>query len=104
MFRRILAAAVLLALAAVLVIAVWPQLLGLERTPVIAQLVSLRAAAVALAAVLVVAFTLVALASAPPAPLRRLGRAAAARLLRDQRGRAGHARLRGRRVPDDGTR
>ena len=31
MFSRILAAAVLLALAAVLVIAVWPQLLGLER-------------------------------------------------------------------------
>ena len=42
MFRRILAAAVLLALAVVLVLAVWPQLLGLERTPVIAQLVSLR--------------------------------------------------------------
>ena len=63
MFRRILAAAVLVALAAVLVIAVWPQLLGLERTPIIAQLVSLRAAAVAFAAILVVAFTLVALVS-----------------------------------------
>lgn len=78
MFRRILAAAVLLALAAVLVIAVWPQLLGLERTPVIAQLVSLRAAAVALAAILVVAFTLVALASAP---LRRFAASVALLLL-----------------------
>ncbi len=63
MFRRILAAAVLLALAAVLVIAVWPQLLGLERTPVVAQLVSLRAMAIAVAAGLVIVFTLVALAS-----------------------------------------
>lgn len=78
MFRRILAAAVLLALAAVLVIAVWPQLLGLERTPVIAQLVSLRAAAVALAAVLVVAFLLVALSSPP---LRRFAASAALLLL-----------------------
>lgn len=78
MFRRILAAAVLLALAAVLVIAVWPQLLGLERTPVVAQLVSLRAAAVAFAAILVVAFTLVALASAP---LRRFAASVALLLL-----------------------
>jgi endonuclease/exonuclease/phosphatase (EEP) superfamily protein YafD len=64
MFRRILAAAVLLALAAVLVIALWPQLLGLERAPVIAQFVSLRAIAVAVGLVLVIAFTLAALASA----------------------------------------
>jgi endonuclease/exonuclease/phosphatase (EEP) superfamily protein YafD len=78
MFRRILAAAVLLALAAVLVIAVWPQLLGLERTPIIAQLVSLRAAAVALAAALVVGFTLIALASAP---LRRFAASVALLLL-----------------------
>jgi endonuclease/exonuclease/phosphatase (EEP) superfamily protein YafD len=78
MFRRILAAAVLLALAVVLVIAVWPQLLGLERTPVIAQLVSVRAAAVAVAAVLVVGFTLVALASAG---LRRFAASVALLLL-----------------------
>ena len=78
MFRRILAAAVLVALAAVLVIAVWPQLLGLERTPIIAQLVSLRAAAVAFAAILVVTFTLVALASAR---LRRFSASVALLLL-----------------------
>ena len=78
MFRRILAAAVLLALAAVLVIAVWPQLLGLERTPIIAQLVSLRAAAVALAAGLVVLFALIGLASAP---MRRFAASVALLLL-----------------------
>lgn len=78
MFRRILSAAVLLALAVVLVVALWPQLLGLEQTPVIAQLVSLRAAAVALAAALVVVFTLVALASGS---LRRFAASAALLLL-----------------------
>ncbi len=78
MFRRILAAAVLLALAAVLVIAVWPQLLGLEQTPVIAQLVSLRAAAVAFALALVVVFTLIALASEP---MRRFAASVALLLL-----------------------
>ena len=78
MFRRILAAAVLVALAVVLVIAVWPQLLGLERTPIIAQLVSLRAAAVAVAAILVVTSTLVALASAR---LRRFSASVALLLL-----------------------
>jgi endonuclease/exonuclease/phosphatase (EEP) superfamily protein YafD len=61
MFRRILAAAVLLALAVVLILALWPQLLGVERTPVIAQLVSLRALAVAVGVVLVIGFTLAAL-------------------------------------------
>ena len=65
MFRRIFAAAVLLALAAGLVVAVWPQLLGLERQPVVAQLVSLRGLGVALAAALVVFFTLVALITPP---------------------------------------
>jgi endonuclease/exonuclease/phosphatase (EEP) superfamily protein YafD len=59
MFRRIFAAAVLLALAVVLVLALWPQLLGLERTPVIAQLVSLRGLAVALAAGLVIVLVFV---------------------------------------------
>jgi hypothetical protein len=78
MFRRILAAAVLLALAVVLVLAVWPQLLGLERTPVIAQLVSLRAMAVAVGIVLVVALGLIALTSAA---LRRLAASAALLLL-----------------------
>jgi endonuclease/exonuclease/phosphatase (EEP) superfamily protein YafD len=78
MFRRILAAAVLLILAAALVVAVWPQLLGLERLPVIAQLVSLRGFAVAVVVVLVVAFTLVALFSPR---LRRFTASAALLLL-----------------------
>jgi endonuclease/exonuclease/phosphatase (EEP) superfamily protein YafD len=56
MFRRILSAAVLIALAAVLLLAVWPQLIGLERQPVVAQLVSLRGLAVLVAAVLVILF------------------------------------------------
>jgi endonuclease/exonuclease/phosphatase (EEP) superfamily protein YafD len=59
MFSRIIAAAVLLALAVVLVLALWPQLLGLERTPVIAQLVSLRGMAVAIAAALVIVLVFV---------------------------------------------
>jgi endonuclease/exonuclease/phosphatase (EEP) superfamily protein YafD len=63
MFSRILAAAVLLALAAALVVALWPQLLGLERLPIVAQLVSLRGTAVAVAAGLVVLFLLLALFS-----------------------------------------
>jgi endonuclease/exonuclease/phosphatase (EEP) superfamily protein YafD len=58
MFRRILAAAVLLALAVVLLLAGWPQLVGLERQPVVAQLVSLRGLAVLVAAGLVILFTL----------------------------------------------
>ena len=58
MFRRILAAAVLLALAGVLLLAGWPQLIGLERQPVVAQLVSLRGLAVLVAAALVILFTL----------------------------------------------
>lgn len=66
MFRRILAAAVLLALAAVLAIALWPQLLGLEQAPVIAQLVSLRGLAVGVATALVIVLVFV-LALAPQA-------------------------------------
>jgi len=61
MFRRILAAAVLLLLAVVLVIAGWPQLLGWERHTVVAQLVSLRGLAVLVGAGLVILFTLISL-------------------------------------------
>ncbi|HTE61817.1 MAG TPA: hypothetical protein VK631_15800, partial [Solirubrobacteraceae bacterium] len=61
MFRRILAAVALLALAAALLVAAWPQLLGLERQSVIAQVVSLRGLAVAIALLLVVTATLLAL-------------------------------------------
>lgn len=63
MFRRILAALALVVLAAVLVISGWPQLLGLERSPVVAQIVSLRGLAVLVAAALVILFTLFSLLS-----------------------------------------
>jgi endonuclease/exonuclease/phosphatase (EEP) superfamily protein YafD len=64
MLRRILAAVVLVVLVAVLVVAGWPQLFGLERQPVIAQVVSLRGLAVLVAAALVILFTLFSLLSA----------------------------------------
>jgi endonuclease/exonuclease/phosphatase (EEP) superfamily protein YafD len=60
MIRRVLAAAVLVALAAVLLVAVWPQLFGLERTLGVAHVVSLRAVAIAGAGVGVVAMLLLA--------------------------------------------
>ncbi|HWH25736.1 MAG TPA: endonuclease/exonuclease/phosphatase family protein [Pseudolysinimonas sp.] len=63
MFRRILAAAVLVATAGVLTLAVWPQLFGLERTPLVAQVVSLRGLAIVVAAVLVVVLIVIALAT-----------------------------------------
>lgn len=61
MFRRIASAAILLALAAVLLIAGWPQLLGWERLTVVAQLVSLRGLAVLVGAGVVILFTLISL-------------------------------------------
>lgn len=63
MFRRILAAAVLVVLAAALLLAAWPQLVGLERQAGVAQLVSLRGLAVLVAAALVILFTLFSLLS-----------------------------------------
>ncbi|MGV8876508.1 MAG: endonuclease/exonuclease/phosphatase family protein [Rhodoglobus sp.] len=58
MFPRILAATVIVAVAAALVVAGWPQLFSLEQAAGIAQLVALRglAAAVAFGAVLVLLF------------------------------------------------
>jgi endonuclease/exonuclease/phosphatase (EEP) superfamily protein YafD len=58
MFRRILSAAALIALALALLLAGWPQLMGLERQPLVAQLVSLRGLAVLVAAGLVILFIL----------------------------------------------
>lgn len=78
MIRRILSAALLLAFAAALLVAVWPQLFGLELSPVIAQIVALRAACCVLAAGLVVGFTLIALTSAR---VRRFAASAALVLL-----------------------
>lgn len=63
MIRRILAAATILLVAAVLILAAWPQLFGLERTIGIAQVVSLRGAAALVAGVGVVALLLIALVS-----------------------------------------
>ena len=63
MTRRVLAAAIILIVAAVLLIAVWPQLFGLERQAGVAQLVSLRGLAALLAGVAVVALLLIALVS-----------------------------------------
>jgi len=63
MIRRLLAAAVTLALAAALLIVCWPQLLGLEGTLGVAQLVSLRGMAALVAILLAVLLTLFALLS-----------------------------------------
>ncbi|MHA6669010.1 endonuclease/exonuclease/phosphatase family protein [Homoserinimonas sp. A447] len=45
MIRRLLAAVFILGVAAVLLVAAWPQLLGLQRTPLVAHAVSFRAMA-----------------------------------------------------------
>ena len=54
MLQRIVAAVTLVVLALVLVVATWPQLVGLERTQYVAQLVSFRGLMIALAAVAIV--------------------------------------------------
>ncbi len=63
MTRRFVAAAIVVIVAAALLIAVWPQLFGLERQAGIAQLVSLRGLAALVAGVAVVALLLIALLS-----------------------------------------
>jgi endonuclease/exonuclease/phosphatase (EEP) superfamily protein YafD len=63
MIRRLFAAAFVLAGGAALLVVAWPQLFSLERSAGIAQLVSLRGAAIALAALLLVTLLLIALAS-----------------------------------------
>lgn len=57
MIRTVLAAIVLLVAAAILLVALWPQLFGLESAPVVAQVVSLRGLdiAIALAAIIILA-------------------------------------------------
>jgi endonuclease/exonuclease/phosphatase (EEP) superfamily protein YafD len=68
MLRRVLAAAIIVILGLTLLISAWPQLLGLQRAPWIAQLVSMRGLEVAIAAG--VALTLGFVAVLAP-PLRR---------------------------------
>ena len=63
MTRRFVAAAIVVIVAAALLIAVWPQLFGLERLPGVAQVVSLRGLAALVAGVGVVALLLIALIS-----------------------------------------
>ncbi|QYH36756.1 endonuclease/exonuclease/phosphatase family protein [Salinibacterium sp. M195] len=63
MFQRILSATFILAFAAVLIVAAWPQLFSLEQTAGIAQIVSLRAVAAAVAFIAVLVLTLTSLLS-----------------------------------------
>lgn len=70
MFRRFLASAVLIIVTAVLLVVAWPGLFGLQRAPIIAQLVSLRGAAVTAALVIVVVLILLLLVNRS---FRRLG-------------------------------
>ncbi len=78
MFGRALAAVILLAAAAVLLIAFWPELFDLEQSPVVAQVVALRALSVAVAVGLAVLLLLFALV---PTPVRRFSASLAALLL-----------------------
>ena len=61
MIRKIAAAVLTIGLAGILLVAGWPQLLGLELVPVVAHIVSLRAAAAVGALAVLVALLLVAL-------------------------------------------
>ncbi|MBH0131277.1 endonuclease/exonuclease/phosphatase family protein [Salinibacterium sp. NK8237] len=63
MIQRFLAAIFILATAAALIVAAWPQLFSLEQTAVIAQVVSLRGLSATAAFVAVLALTLIALLS-----------------------------------------
>jgi endonuclease/exonuclease/phosphatase (EEP) superfamily protein YafD len=62
MFRRILAAALIIGLGAALLVFAWPQLFGLQTFAGVAQIVALRGAAIAAVAVAAVLFLLLALA------------------------------------------
>ena len=63
MFRRVLAAAVIVIVAVILLVLAWPQLFGLQQTFGVAHVVSLRAVAAAIGVALVIVLTLVALLS-----------------------------------------
>ncbi len=62
MFRRVLSALVLVLLGAVLVIAAWPQLLGIQREVIVVQATTMRGLLTAVALLGAVLFTLIALA------------------------------------------
>ena len=63
MFRRVLAAVVLVVVAAALLVLAWPQLFGLQRAFGIAHVVSFRAGAALIAVALILVLTLLALLS-----------------------------------------
>jgi endonuclease/exonuclease/phosphatase (EEP) superfamily protein YafD len=65
MIGRVFAALVIVVVAAVLLVAAWPQLLDLEKVFLVAQVVSLRGVAVAVAVLALVLIGLVALAARP---------------------------------------
>jgi endonuclease/exonuclease/phosphatase (EEP) superfamily protein YafD len=65
MIGRVLAALVVVAVAGVLLVAAWPQLLDLEKVFGVAQVVSLRGAAVVVALLAILLIGLVALAARP---------------------------------------
>jgi endonuclease/exonuclease/phosphatase (EEP) superfamily protein YafD len=62
MIRKVLAAVLVLIAAAILLVAVWPQLFGLQDAPIIAQVVSLRGLDIAIALTLVIVIALLAAA------------------------------------------
>jgi endonuclease/exonuclease/phosphatase (EEP) superfamily protein YafD len=70
MFRRLISAVVIVAIAAALVVLVWPQLFGLQRVFGVAQLISLRGLAVVVAGVALVACVLLGMLSSA---FRRFG-------------------------------
>lgn len=63
MVARILAAVAVVLIAAALVVLGWPQVFGLQRLPVVAQVVALRGLLVAIAAVVAVGVLLIAIAA-----------------------------------------
>ncbi len=65
MFRRVLAAALILVVAAVLLVAVWPQLFGVQRVPGFAHVVSFRTLAACVAASLILLLVIGAMVSRP---------------------------------------
>lgn len=65
MFARILGGAVVLAAAAVLLVAGWPQLFGLQQAAVVAQVVAMRGLAAAVALLLVVVLVVLAMLARP---------------------------------------
>lgn len=65
MFRRTLAAIVIVGSALVLLVVAWPQLFGVARLPILAQLVSLRGAAASVGLGVVVLLVVLALVARP---------------------------------------